>query len=208
MNAPLLRHGIYCTFDSMRKTLAPQAPVINLKLATSTSEAVFLSQILGKPSIRLLRNAEDTVALIAAYRADPTTVAAVAFMRGLLLSPTEASSFGEVVELAEKTRLALVDAGYKTLQEQIRSLAPIRGIATLPAIGIHSAGSLDLPGPQITMPLMERSPALRQLQLAAPTTTAVHADAAPLVALDATRKRKQQMQDVQRERRKDPGEPY
>ena len=214
MNAPLLRHGIYFALDSMRKTLAPQAPVINLKLATSASEADFLSQILGKPSIRLLRNADDTAALIAAFQADPTTVAAVAFSRGLLLSPTEASSFGEVVELAEKTRLSLVDAGHKTLQDQIRVLAPIRGIATLPAIGTRSVGSLDLPGPHITMPPMERAPAFRQLQLAAPTATASaltataeHANAAPLLGLGAKINHKRKQVD-ERARQKDQGKLY
>ena len=114
----------------------------------------------------------------------------------------------------------MADAGYKTLQEQIRSPAPIRAIATLPAFCSHSFGSLALPGPQTTMSSLERVPALRTLLPAASTTTVEHADqtaavAAPLAvvaappvplepALDNKLKR---MREAARERRKDPGKP-
>ena len=83
----------------------------------------------------------------------------------------------------------MVDAGYKTLQEQIRSNAPKRAIATLPALGSHSAGTLALPGPQITMSPMERDLAIRPLQQAAPTTTGVveHADQTAVVAAPHSR---------------------
>ena len=191
MTAPLLHQGIYFTLDSMRKMLSPQAPAVDFKLAAAVSEGAFLAQCLGsKQPMRFHRTAADTEVLLAAFQADPATVAVVSFARGLLLSPAEASNFAEVVLLEEKARLTMADAGYKTLQEQIRSPAPIRAIATLPAFCSHSFGSLALPGPQTTMSSLERVPALRTLLPAASTTTVEHADqtaavAAPLAVVAA-----------------------
>ena len=216
MTVPLLHQGIYYTLDSLRKMLSPQAPAVDLKLAAAISEGDFLSQCLGtEQPIRFNRTAADTEVLLAAFQADPATVASVSFARGLLLSPAEASSFGEVVLLDEKARLTMVDAGYKTLQEQIRSNAPKRAIATLPALGSHSAGTLALPGPQITMSPMERDLAIRPLQQAAPTTTVEHADhpavvadhtaTQPVVIDPAADKERKRKREAAQERRKNPG---
>ena len=104
MTLPLLHQGIYFTLDSLRKMLSPQAPAVDLKLAAAASEGAFLAQCLGtKQPIRFHRTAADTEVLLAAFQADPATVAVVSFARSLLLNPAEASSFGEVVLLEERT---------------------------------------------------------------------------------------------------------
>eukprot|EP00966_Prymnesium_polylepis_P310271 7168651-Prymnesium_polylepis.1 len=92
--------------------------------------------------------------------ATPAQLSDAAFARGLQLPTAAAERLVENALSDEAARVALADAGYRELQQQLRTrVAPPQVTeATMPQRG-ETAGSGVLPGPQPGMAAQELQPA-------------------------------------------------
>ena len=162
---PLVKHGFFYGQEAQKlaRPLShtqpppppPEAPL---------SEGAWVAQRLGSPQpLRTRRSRADVEALLnAPASSSAEALSRLALERQLHLSGKAASSFEADIEREEAARLALEEAGYKALQQELRTrAADRRPDATLAALGPPlRRGSGALPGPLPGMAAQLQRPAM------------------------------------------------
>ena len=153
MERPLVRHGMHYGLEAQKLALARRGGGPEVEATEQLSgEAGWVAEHLGSPQrLRNRPTAADVDALLAApHDATATELSSTAFERGLLMAPARAESLVETIEADEAARVALEEAGYRELQQQLRTRVapPAVAEATLPQRGDDVQGGAALPGPQ------------------------------------------------------------
>ena len=160
MEKPLVKHGMHYGLAVQRREGqgSPAQPLCG--------EGDWVAEQMGAAQpLRHRATAADVDVLLAAPAdTTPAQLSDTALARGLQLPPAAAERFVETALSDEAARLALAEAGYRELQQQLRTrVAPpqVREV-TMPQRG-ETVGSGVLPGPHPGMAVQE----LRPAQLAA-----------------------------------------
>ena len=161
LKSPLVRHGMHYGHQAQRlEPAAGSLPAATVQAVLPEGE--WVAQQLGSPKpIRTRRSRADVEALLdAPASSSPEALSRLALKRGLHLTGKAASSFEAEIEREEAARLALEEADYRALQQELRTRADPRPDATLAAVPPPTRrGSLALPGPLPSMPVGLRRPA-------------------------------------------------
>ena len=158
--SPLVRHGMYYGLEAQR-LLPPSAPP-QPAAAAAASEGMWVAQRLGSPRpLRTRRSRADVEALLDAPTSSSSeTLSRLALECGLHMTGKAASTFEAEIEREEAARLALEEAEYRALQQELRTRSEARPDATLAVLGPPTRrGSAALPGPLPAMAAALRRPA-------------------------------------------------
>lgn len=152
MERPLVRHGMHYGLEAQRRG----APGAASGVAPMQGEGRWVAQHLGSPQPLRDRPTAADVDAVLGTPADATgqQLSDAAFARGLHVSPAAAERFVTTVTADEAARTALAAAGYRELQQQLRTRVPPPAVmeAPRPQLG-QPVGGDELPGPQPGMAL-------------------------------------------------------
>ena len=156
MAAPLVKHGMHYGLEAQKRQGQGQ-PTEPLR-----GEAGWVAERMGEPRpLRHRKTAADVDALLCASAdATPVQLSDMAFQRGLHLAPAAAERFREEADSDERARLALTEAGYRELQQTLRTRVqpPQVTEAVAPQLA-QTIGGDALPGPHPGMDAQVMQPA-------------------------------------------------
>jgi len=119
MHAPLLRHGMSYGLEAQRRAEAAGPS----QAAPLHGEEGWVAALVGSAQPLRYRPTADDVTMLLAQPADATTeqLSDAAFARGLHLPPSKAAKLAPEAAVEEQARLALEEANYCRLQQQLRT---------------------------------------------------------------------------------------
>ena len=164
LKSPLVRHGFDYGLEAQKLPPATDAPptTTTVALREPASEGAWLAERLGSSRpLRTRRTRADVEALLdAPASASAEEISRRALERGLHLTGKAAGGFAAEIEIEEAARLALEEADYRALQQELRTRADVRPNATLAELPAPTRrGSSALPVPLLLMSSQIQRPA-------------------------------------------------
>ena len=151
MKAPmLLRHGMSYGLEAQRRAELAGPSSSGEASSPLRGEAGWVAERVGSPRpLHYRPTASDVEMLLAQPRdATPAQLSDTAFARGLHLPPSRAEKLAAEAAAEERARLALEEANYRRLQQQLRTRVEPPALREAPPPQLAQAvGGDELPGP-------------------------------------------------------------